>query len=301
MPTPSPSSSATATPSRSRASPTSSRSPPATRSSASGRRDLTLARMTPDLIYDQMIAAGVARKLDLQLARQPRRRRAERDPAADRGADPPQPRDRGVQPLRDGRRGTRPAPRTCRSSRSARYFETDLPKANPLIRPIESPYGDGHRLRRAAAQAGRDDRPRPARRRRRRHPGLGPARLPEGGRVRRRAGDRRGRGARRRGGRPGRPQPDDHPGPDRRRGRRRAVGRAPVVRPGRLRPRQPLLPRLGPDHAATRPRSRPGWHEWVYGARRPRRVPREARRRAARRAPADGSAPSGSVDYGAYR
>jgi glutaconate CoA-transferase subunit A len=23
------------------------------------------------------------------------------------------------------------------------YFETDLPKANPLIRPIESPYGDG--------------------------------------------------------------------------------------------------------------------------------------------------------------
>src|SRR5438477_11565751 len=28
-----------------------------------GRRDLTLIRMTPDLIYDQMIAAGVARKL----------------------------------------------------------------------------------------------------------------------------------------------------------------------------------------------------------------------------------------------
>ncbi|HYM82739.1 MAG TPA: CoA-transferase, partial [Candidatus Dormibacteraeota bacterium] len=23
------------------------------------------------------------------------------------------------------------------------YFETDLPKANPLIRPVESPYGDG--------------------------------------------------------------------------------------------------------------------------------------------------------------
>ena len=27
------------------------------------RRDLTLARMTPDVIYDQMIAGGVARKL----------------------------------------------------------------------------------------------------------------------------------------------------------------------------------------------------------------------------------------------
>src|SRR2546421_5751841 len=28
-----------------------------------GRRDLTLGRMTPDLIYDQMVAAGVARRL----------------------------------------------------------------------------------------------------------------------------------------------------------------------------------------------------------------------------------------------
>src|SRR5512139_2372087 len=27
------------------------------------KRDLTLARLTPDLIYDQMVAAGVARKL----------------------------------------------------------------------------------------------------------------------------------------------------------------------------------------------------------------------------------------------
>jgi glutaconate CoA-transferase, subunit A len=28
-----------------------------------GKRDLTLARLTPDLVYDQMVAAGVARKL----------------------------------------------------------------------------------------------------------------------------------------------------------------------------------------------------------------------------------------------
>src|SRR5712691_1099357 len=28
-----------------------------------GKRDLTLARMTPDVIYDQMVAGGVARKL----------------------------------------------------------------------------------------------------------------------------------------------------------------------------------------------------------------------------------------------
>src|ERR671910_3835952 len=28
-----------------------------------GRRDLTLVRMTPDIVYDQMIGAGCARKL----------------------------------------------------------------------------------------------------------------------------------------------------------------------------------------------------------------------------------------------
>ena len=44
------------------------------------RRDLTLARMTPDLIYDQMIAAGVARKLIFSWLGQPGRRRARRDP-----------------------------------------------------------------------------------------------------------------------------------------------------------------------------------------------------------------------------
>ena len=32
-----------------------------------GRRDLTLIRMTPDVIYDQLIGAGCARKLVSQL------------------------------------------------------------------------------------------------------------------------------------------------------------------------------------------------------------------------------------------
>jgi glutaconate CoA-transferase subunit A len=36
-----------------------------------GRRDLTLARLTPDLIYDQMIAAGCARKLIFSWAGNP--------------------------------------------------------------------------------------------------------------------------------------------------------------------------------------------------------------------------------------
>ena len=55
------------------------------------------------------------------------------------------------------------------------------------------------------------------------------------------------------------------PGPDRRRRRRRAVGRAPLVRPGRLRPRQPLLPRVGPDHPRRGGDSRAWLDEWVYG------------------------------------
>ena len=36
-----------------------------------GKKDLTLVRMTPDLIYDQLIGAGCA-KADFLLGRQPR-------------------------------------------------------------------------------------------------------------------------------------------------------------------------------------------------------------------------------------
>src|SRR3989442_7581480 len=39
--------------------------------SRQGRRDLTLCRLTPDLIYDQMIAAGCARKLVFSWAGNP--------------------------------------------------------------------------------------------------------------------------------------------------------------------------------------------------------------------------------------
>src|SRR4026209_655053 len=68
-----------------------------------GKRDLTLARMTPDLIYDQMIAAGVARKLIFSWLGNPGvgglgaiRRRIE--PPTNRGrGQPPPPRDRGAR------------------------------------------------------------------------------------------------------------------------------------------------------------------------------------------------------------
>jgi glutaconate CoA-transferase, subunit A len=106
-----------------------------------GRRDLTLARMTPDVIYDQMIAAGVARKLIFSWLGNPGvgglnaiRRRIE--------ADPPT---LGIEEYSHfgmvGRYTAGAANLPFFPLRS--YFETDLPVANPLIRPIDSPYGDG--------------------------------------------------------------------------------------------------------------------------------------------------------------
>src|SRR4051812_20791269 len=104
------------------------------------KRDLTLCRLTPDLIYDQMIAAGVARKLVFSWLGNP-----------------------GVGSLYAVRRASEAAPPTleleeyshfgmvCRYTAGAMnlpffplrsYEGTDLPKANPLIRPIRSPYSD---------------------------------------------------------------------------------------------------------------------------------------------------------------
>ncbi len=105
------------------------------------KRDLTLARLTPDVIYDQMVAGGVARKLIFSWLGNPgvgglnaiRRRIEDADPApleveeyshfgmvaryTAGAANLP------FFPLRS-------------------YFETDLPVVNPLIRQIRSPYGD---------------------------------------------------------------------------------------------------------------------------------------------------------------
>jgi glutaconate CoA-transferase subunit A len=104
------------------------------------RRDLTLCRLTPDLIYDQMVAAGAARKLVFSWLGNP-----------------------GVGSLHAVRRWTEGGtPRleleeyshfgmVARYTAGAMnlpffplrsYADTDLPVANPLIRPIDSPYGD---------------------------------------------------------------------------------------------------------------------------------------------------------------
>jgi glutaconate CoA-transferase subunit A len=106
-----------------------------------GRRDLTLCRLTPDVIYDQMIAAGVARKLVFSWLGNPgvgglhAIRRVTEGDAAD-------------LELEEYSHFGMVARYTAGAANLPffpirSYFETDLPRANPLIRPIESPYGDG--------------------------------------------------------------------------------------------------------------------------------------------------------------
>jgi len=117
------------------------------------RRDLTLARMTPDLIYDQMVAAGVARKLVFSWLGNPGvgglgaiRRRVE--PAAleelRRTAGAPVPAIELEEYSHFGMVARYTAGAANLPFMPLRsYFETDLPVANPQIRELASPYGDG--------------------------------------------------------------------------------------------------------------------------------------------------------------
>jgi len=108
-----------------------------------GRRDLTLCRMTPDLVYDQLVAAGCARKLIFSYLGNP-----------------------GVGSLHAVRRAVEkgiPAPLEIEENSHfgmvARYTAgayhlpffplrsfvgSDMPQINPDIRFIASPYGDGN-------------------------------------------------------------------------------------------------------------------------------------------------------------
>jgi glutaconate CoA-transferase subunit A len=104
------------------------------------RRDLTLARLTPDLVYDQMIGAGVARKLVFSWMGNP-----------------------GVGGLHAIRRRTEGAEPTLELEEYSHfgmvarytagamnlpffpirsYFQSDLPAVNPRIRQVRSPYDD---------------------------------------------------------------------------------------------------------------------------------------------------------------
>jgi len=111
------------------------------------RRDLTLCRMTPDVIYDQMIAGGVARKLVFSWLGNPGvgglnaiRRRIEPSSVAELGVTPLE--------LEEYSHFGMVARYTAGATNLPffplrSYFETDLPVANPLIRELASPYDDG--------------------------------------------------------------------------------------------------------------------------------------------------------------
>lgn len=105
-----------------------------------GRRDLTLCRMTPDLVYDQMIASGCARKLVASFfasgsaggLHELRRRIEHHDP----------------EPLEVEEYSHYGM--VCRYTAGASglpfmplksYAGSDLPRLNPLIRRVADPYG----------------------------------------------------------------------------------------------------------------------------------------------------------------
>ncbi|MGZ8579600.1 MAG: CoA transferase subunit A [Actinomycetota bacterium] len=110
-----------------------------------GKRDLTLARMTPDVIYDQMVAGGVARKLIFSWLGNPgvgslhaiRRRIEDHDPAP-------------LEIEEYSHFGM-----VCRYVAGASnlpffpirsYYESDIPKVNPKIVPMTSPYEDADQV-----------------------------------------------------------------------------------------------------------------------------------------------------------
>jgi glutaconate CoA-transferase subunit A len=105
------------------------------------RRDLVLARMTPDVIYDQMVAAGVARKLIFSWLGNPGVGGLNAIRRVTEGADTSLELEEYSHFGMVARYAAGAANLPFMPLRS--YFETDLPVANPLIRPIESPYGNG--------------------------------------------------------------------------------------------------------------------------------------------------------------
>lgn len=104
------------------------------------RRDLTLIRMTPDVIYDQMIGAGVACRLVFSWLGNPgvgglhAIRRVTEGPGASLELE---------EYSHYGMVGRYIAGATNLPFFPLRsYYETDMPVANPRIRPLQSPYGD---------------------------------------------------------------------------------------------------------------------------------------------------------------
>ena len=104
------------------------------------RRDLTLIRMTPDVIYDQMIAAGTARKLIFGRLGNPGVGSLH---AIRRVTEGPQPSLELEEYSHFGMVGRYTAGAARMPFYPLRSYEgTDMPAANPHIQPLRSPYAD---------------------------------------------------------------------------------------------------------------------------------------------------------------
>ena len=220
------------------------------------RKRLTLIRMTPDLIYDQLIGMGCAEKLVFSW-----------------GGNP------GVGSLHRFRDASRTAGRNRSRSRSTRhaamanayeagaaglpcaifrgYRGADLPKVNPNIKSITCPFTGEVLAAVPAIRPDVGDHPRAEGRPRRQRAARRHRRRAEGGGARVQALDRDGRGDRRRF-RPAQPQRRDPAELDGRRDRAGAGRRLSVLCARLLQARQRLLQGLGRDRARPRHASSPG-------------------------------------------
>jgi len=102
------------------------------------RRDLTLARLTPDLIYDQMIAAGCARKLVFSWAGNPGVGSLHAFRRAAEGKGPPLELEEYSHFGMVARFQAGAARLPFWTLRD--YAGTDLPRVNPAIRSVTCPY-----------------------------------------------------------------------------------------------------------------------------------------------------------------
>jgi glutaconate CoA-transferase subunit A len=102
------------------------------------RRDLTLCRLTPDLIYDQMIAAGCARKLVFSWAGNPGAGSLHAFRRAVERSDPPLTLEEYSHFGMVARLSAGAARLPFWTLRN--YMGTDLPKANRSIRTVSCPY-----------------------------------------------------------------------------------------------------------------------------------------------------------------
>jgi glutaconate CoA-transferase, subunit A len=107
-----------------------------------GKRDLTLCRLTPDLVYDQMIAAGVASKLIFSYLGNPGVGSLH---CIRRAVEEAVPRPLAIEEYTHfGMVGRYIAGASNLPFFPLRSFTgSDLPQVNPQIQFVESPYGDG--------------------------------------------------------------------------------------------------------------------------------------------------------------